>query len=53
MRVRSHPATWFELLVPREELPRALAVLASTHTVPTKRTRKRPMLTAKIRRKST
>jgi V/A-type H+-transporting ATPase subunit I len=33
MTVRSHPATWFELLVPREELPRALALLASTHAV--------------------
>jgi V/A-type H+-transporting ATPase subunit I len=33
MTVRSHPATWFELLVPREELPHALALLASSHTV--------------------
>jgi V/A-type H+-transporting ATPase subunit I len=33
MSVRSRPATWFELLVPREELPRALALLASTRAV--------------------
>ncbi len=33
MSVRSRPATWFELLVPREELSRALVLLASTRTV--------------------
>ena len=33
MTVRSHPATWFELLVPREELPGALTLLASTRAV--------------------
>ena len=33
MSVRSHRSTWFELLVPREELPRALALLAGTRAV--------------------
>lgn len=33
MRVRSQPATWFELLLPRQELPHALALLASTRAV--------------------
>jgi len=33
MSVRSHPAAWFELLVPREELSRTLALLASTRAV--------------------
>lgn len=33
MSVRSRPATWFELLVPREDLSRTLALLASTRTV--------------------
>jgi V/A-type H+-transporting ATPase subunit I len=33
MSVRSRPAAWFELLVPREELSRTLALLASTRTV--------------------
>jgi V/A-type H+-transporting ATPase subunit I len=33
MSVRSRPAAWFELLAPREELSRTLALLASTRAV--------------------
>jgi V/A-type H+-transporting ATPase subunit I len=33
MSVRARPATWFELLVPREDLLHALALLASTRAV--------------------
>lgn len=33
MSVRSRPAAWFELLVPREELSRTLALLAGTRAV--------------------
>jgi V/A-type H+-transporting ATPase subunit I len=33
MSVRSRPASWFELLVPRDELSRTLSLLASTHAV--------------------